>query len=121
MRDLEIEAVQNSTASEFEKQAKLYDIKKEYEKKELALEGKTNDELLKTAEQFLKDYYDKKLKTSQDEQKLANDAIKKAKEYEKAIKKAEKAWEDMKNKAADSLRAVNHELEEMNKDYSKDL
>ena len=121
MRDLEIEAVQNSTASEFEKQAKLYDIKKEYEKKELALEGKTNDELLKTAEQFLKDYYDKKLKTSQDEQKLANDAIKKADDYKKSLDKISKTWEDMKEKASDTLRTVNHELEEMNKDYSKDL
>ena len=121
LRDLEIEAVQNSTASEFEKQAKLYDIKKEYEKKELALDGKTNDELLKTAEQFLKDYYDKKLKTSQDEQKLANDAIKKADDYKKSLDKISKTWEDMKEKASDTLRTVNHELEEMNKDYSKDL
>nr|DAN52391.1 MAG TPA: hypothetical protein [Caudoviricetes sp.] len=107
--------------SEFEKMTKLYDIDREYKAKLAALEGKTNDELLKTADQYIKDYYEKKVKASQEEQKLTEDAIKKAKEYEKAIKKAEKAWEDMKNKAADSLRAVNHELEEMNKDYSKDL
>nr|DAQ64235.1 MAG TPA: hypothetical protein [Caudoviricetes sp.] len=117
MRDLEIEAVQNSTASEFEKQAKLYDIKKEYEKKELALEGKTNDELLKTAEQFLKDYYDKKLKTSQDEQKLANDAIKKADDYKKSLDKISKTWEDMKEKASDTLRTVNHELASLDEDF----
>lgn len=121
MRDLEIEAVQNSTASEFEKQAKLYDIKKEYEKKELALEGKTNDELLKTAEQFLKDYYDKKLKTSQDEQKLANDAIKKADDYKKSLDKISKTWEDMKEKASDTLRTVNHELASLDEDFWKDL
>ena len=107
--------------SEFEKMTKLYDIDREYKVKLAALEGKTNDELLKTADQYIKDYYEKKVKASQEEQKLTEGAIKKAKEYEKAIKKAEKAWEDMKNKAADSLRAVNHELEEMNKDYSKDL
>lgn len=121
LRDLEIEAVKNSMDSEFEKMTKLYDIDREYKVKLAALEGKTNDELLKTADQYIKDYYEKKVKASQEEQKLTEDAIKKAKEYEKAIKKAEKAWEDMKNKAADSLRAVNHELEEMNKDYSKDL
>lgn len=121
MRDLEIEAVQNSTASEFEKQAKLYDIKKEYEKKELALEGKTNDDLLKTAEQFLKDYYDKKLKTSQDEQKLANDAIKKADDYKKSLDKISKTWEDMKEKASDTLRTVNHELASLDEDFWKDL
>ena len=121
MRDLEIEAVQNSTASEFEKQAKLYDIKKEYEKKELALEGKTNDELLKTAEQFLKDYYDKKLKTSQDEQKFANDAIKKADDYKKSLDKISKTWEDMKEKASDTLRTVNHELASLDEDFWKDL
>lgn len=121
MRDLEIEAVQNSTASEFEKQAKLYDIKKEYEKKELALDGKTNDELLKTAEQFLKDYYDKKLKTSQDEQKLANDAIKKADDYKKSLDKISKTWEDMKEKASDTLRTVNHELASLDEDFWKDL
>lgn len=121
LRDLEIEAVQNSTASEFEKQAKLYDIKKEYEKKELALEGKTNDELLKTAEQFLKDYYDKKLKTSQDEQKLANDAIKKADDYKKSLDKISKTWEDMKEKASDTLRTVNHELASLDEDFWKDL
>lgn len=121
LRDLEIEAVQNSTASEFEKQAKLYDIKKEYEKKELALEGKTNDDLLKTAEQFLKDYYDKKLKTSQDEQKLANDAIKKADDYKKSLDKISKTWEDMKEKASDTLRTVNHELASLDEDFWKDL
>ena len=121
LRDLEIKAVENSMDSEFEKMTKLYDIDREYKAKLAALEGKTNDELLKTADQYIKDYYEKKVKASQEEQKLTEDAIKKAKEYEKAIKKAEKAWEDMKNKAADSLRAVNHELEEMNKDYSKDL
>lgn len=121
MRDLEIEAVQNSTASEFEKQAKLYDIKKEYEKKELALDRKTNDELLKTTEQFLKDYYDKKLKTSQDEQKLANDAIKKADDYKKSLDKISKTWEDMKEKASDTLRTVNHELASLDEDFWKDL
>ena len=121
LRDLEIEAVQNSTASELEKQTKLYDIKKEYEKKELALEGKTNDDLLKTAEQFLKDYYDKRLKTSQDEQKLTNDAIKKADDYKKSLDKISKTWEDMKNKASDTLRTVNYELGQLDKDFEKDL
>lgn len=121
MRDLEIQAVQNSTASEFEKQAKLYDIKKDYEKKEMELEWKTNDELLKTAEQFLKDYYAKKLKSSQEEQKLANDAIKKAEEYKKTIDKVAKAWEDTKEKALDSLRSVKHEIEDLDKNHEKNL
>ena len=121
LRDLEIKAVQESSATEFEKMAKLYDIDRAYKKKIEDLEGKTNDVLLKTAEQYMKESYEKKLKASQEEQKLTNDAIKKAEEYQKTIKKSEKAWEDLKNKATDTLRSINHEIEELNKDYSKDL
>ena len=121
LRDLEIKAVQESSATEFEKMAKLYDIDRAYKKKIEGLEGKTNDVLLKTAEQYMKESYEKKLKASQEEQKLTNDAIKKAEEYQKTIKKSEKAWEDLKNKATDTLRSINHEIEELNKDYSKDL
>ena len=118
---MEIKAVQESSATEFEKMAKLYDIDRAYKKKIEDLEGKTNDVLLKTAEQYMKESYEKKLKASQEEQKLTNDAIKKAEEYQKTIKKSEKAWEGLKNKATDTLRSINHEIEELNKDYSKDL
>lgn len=121
MRDLEIQAVMESSDIEFVKQAKLYDIKKAYEKKEMELEWKTNNELLKTAEQFLKDYYEKKLKTSQDEQKLTNDAIKKAEDYKKTIEKVAKAWSDLKEQAKDSLRSIKHEIEEMDQSFAKDL
>ena len=58
---------------------------------------------------------------SEKEQKLASDSIKNAEKYQKAIEKLGDQWEDYKNKALKNIREVNNSLEELDKEFDKDL
>ena len=59
LRDLKIQEIQESTAGEREKNEKLLEVYDWYKNELVKLEGKTNDELLKSAEEYIKEYYKK--------------------------------------------------------------
>lgn len=121
LRDLRIQEVQESVASEKEKNEKLLEIYNWYQKELVKIEGKTNDELLKSAEQYVKDYYDRMQKASENEQKAATDSINKAKKYQDQIKKLGDQWEEYKDKAIKNIREVNNSLEELEKEFNQNI
>lgn len=121
LRDLKIQEIQESEAGEKEKNEKLLEVYNWYKDELVKLEGKTNDELLKSADEYVKEYYDKMQKASEKEQKATDDAIKSAKKYQDAIEKLGDKWTEFKDKALKNIREVNNSLEELDKDFTNDL
>lgn len=121
LRDLKIQEVQDSTLTEKQKNEKLLDIYNRYKDELVKIEGKTNDELLKSAEDYIKEYYDKMQKASENEQKLTTESINKAKKYQDAIEKLGDQWDDYKDKATKNIREVNNSLEELDKKFNTDI
>ena len=121
LRDVKIQEVQNAELSEKEKNEKLLEIYNRYKDELIKIDWKTNDELLKSAEQYIKDYYDKQQKASEKEQKAAQDSIKNAKKYQDAIEKLWDQREEYKNKALKNIREVNNSIAELDKDFNNDI
>lgn len=120
-RDLMIKEVEESKLSEKDKRQKLLDIYNWYKNELITLEGKTNDQLLKNAEEFLKDYQKEFEKASESDQKAVQESIKKVEDYDKKIWKLAESWDEYKNKAKKSLREVNNSIAELDEDYSENI
>ena len=121
LRDVKIQEVQDAQLSEKEKNEKLLEIYNRYKNELIKIDWKTNDELLKSAEQYIKDYYDKQQKASEKEQKAAQDSIKNAKKYQDAIEKLWDQREEYKNKAVKNIREVNNSIAELDKEFNNDI
>lgn len=121
LRDLKIQEVQNSTASEHDKQVKLLDIYNRYKDELIKLEGKTNDELLKSAEEYLKEYQKEFEKASKADQDEVSKSIKKVEEYNKQIEKLADKRSEYKNKATKSIREINNSIKELDDDFDNDI
>ena len=121
LRDVKIQEVQNAELSEKEKNEKLLKIYNRYKDELIKIDWKTNDELLKSAEQYIKDYYDKQQKASEKEQKAAQESIKNAKKYQDAIEKLWDQREEYKNKALKNIREVNNSIAELDKEFNNDI
>ena len=120
-RDLMIKEVEESKLSEKDKRQKLLDIYNWYKNELITLEGKTNDQLLKNAEEFLKDYQKEFEKASESDQKAVQESIKKVEDYDKKIWKLAESWNEYKDKAKKSLREVNNSIAELDEDYSENI
>ena len=120
-RDREIKAVQESLLDEEEKMKRLTDIKEKYDKKKIELEGKTDDELLKEAEDYMKELKKKREDNYKDHKKKSDDAIKDVKKYAENLDKIKKKFEEIKEKAGDTLRDIKHNMWELDKNHIKDL
>ena len=121
LRDLKIQEVQNSTASEHEKQVKLLDIYNRYKDELIKLEGKTNDELLKSAEEYLKEYQKEFEKASKADQDEVSKSIKKVEDYNEKIGKLADKRSEYKNKATKSIREINNSIKELDDDFDNDI
>ena len=121
LRDLKIQEIQESTAGEREKNEKLLEVYDWYKNELVKLEGKTNDELLKSAEEYIKEYYKKMQDASEKEQKLTTDSINKAKKYQEAIEKLGDQWDEYKDKAVKNIREVNNSIDELDKKFNQDI
>ena len=121
LRDIKIQEVQDAVLSEKEKNEKLLDIYNWYKDELVKIEGKTNDELLKSAEEYVKNYYDKMQKSSEEEQKATQDSIKNVKKYQDAIDKLGQKREEYKQNALKNIREVNNELAELDKEFNQDI
>ena len=120
-RDIEIKAVQESLLDEEEKMKRLTEIKEKYDKKKIELEGKTDDELLKEAEDYMKELKKKREDNYKDHKKKSDDALKDVKKYTENLDKIKKKFEEIKEKAKDALRDIKHNMGELDKNYVKDL
>ena len=120
-RDIEIKAVQESLLDEEEKMKRLTEIKNKYDKKKIELEGKTDDELLKEAEDYMKELKKKREDNYKDHKKKSDDAIKDVKKYTENLDKIKKKFEEIKEKAGDTLRDIKHNMWELDKNHIKDL
>lgn len=120
-RDREIKAVQESLLDEEEKMKRLTEIKNKYDKKKIELEGKTDDELLKEAEDYMKELKKKREDNYKDHKKKSDDAIKDVKKYTENLDKIKKKFEEIKEKAGDTLRDIKHNMWELDKNHIKDL
>ena len=121
LRDLKIQEIQESTAGEREKNEKLLEVYDWYKNELVKLDGKTNDELLKSAEEYIKEYYKKMQDASEKEQKLTTDSINKAKKYQEAIEKLGDQWDEYKDKAVKNIREVNNSIDELDKKFNQDI
>lgn len=121
LRDLKIQEIQESTAGEREKNEKLLEVYDWYKNELVKLDGKTNDELLKSAEDYIKEYYKKMQDASEKEQKLTTDSINKAKKYQDAIEKLGDQWDEYKDKAVKNIREVNNSIDELDKKFNQDI
>ena len=121
LRDVKIKEVEDAELSEKQKNERLLDIYDWYKNELIKLEWKTNDELLKSAEQYIKDYYDTMQKASEKEQKAAQESIKNAKKYQDAIEKLGDQREEYKDKAVKNIREVNNSIAELDKEFNNDI
>lgn len=118
---LEIEAVKSSALSEEDKLKKLLEIKQKYDRLKTELEWKTDEELLKEAENYMKKLQKKREDDYKDHQDKSNKAIKDVKKYTESLDKIKKKFEEIKEKAKDTLRDIKHNMGELDKNYVKDL
>lgn len=100
---------------------KIYAIKERYDKKTKELEGKTDDDLLKQSEEYMKSLKEQREQSYKDHKKKADEASKDVKKYTENLDKIKKKFEEIKEKAGESLRSVKHDLDEMDKTHIKDL
>ena len=120
-RDLEIKAVQDSTLTEEEKMKKLTQIKEKYEKKKKDIEGRTNDELLKEADDYMQKLKKGREENYKDHKKKADEASKDITKYTENLDKIKKKFEEIKEKASESLRNVKQELSTLDNEHIKSL
>lgn len=120
-RDLLIQEVEESEASENEKRQKLLDIYNWYKNELIVLEGKTNDELLKNTEEYLKEYQKEFEKASESDQKEVEKSIDKVKKYDEQIWKLWDKRDEYKDKAKKSLREVNNSIAELDEEFTTDI
>ena len=120
-REAEIKAVQNSLLDEEDKLKKLLEIKQKYDRLKTELEWKTDEELLKEAENYMKKLQKKREDDYKDHQDKSNKAIKDVKKYTESLDKIKKKFEEIKEKAKDALRDIKHNMGELDKNYVKDL
>lgn len=120
-KELEIQAVKDSELTEEAKMLKIYDIKEKYDKRTKELEGKTDDDLLKQSEEYMKSLKEQREQSYKDHKKKADEASKDIKKYTENLDKIKKKFEEIKEKAGESLRSVKHDLDEMDKTHIKDL
>lgn len=121
IRDEKIKALEQEELDELEKNKRLDEIYTEYKNKILELDWKTNDDMLKNAEDFLKDYRKNKQDEIEAEKKAWEDSIKNIEKYWKEIEKLWEKREDYKNEAVKNLREVNKELEDLEKENTENL
>lgn len=121
LRDQKIAALNTEVMDEKEKSEKLLEIYNRYKEELIKLEDKTNDELLKNAEEYLKEYQKEFEQASKKDQDAVNDSIKKVEDYNKKIEKLGSSWDDYKNKAIKNLREVNNSIKELEEDFNKDI
>ena len=121
LRDLKIKEIQDAELSEKEKNERLLEVYDWYKNELIKVEGKTNDELLKNAEEYLKDYYKTMQDASEKEQKATLESTKKVKDYNKTIEKLGDSREDYKNKAIKNLKEVDNSIKELDDNFSKSL
>lgn len=120
-RDIEIKAVQESLLDEEEKMKKMTEIQEKYDRKKKELEGKTNDELLKEAEEYMENLKKGREENYKNHQKKADDALKDVKKYTENLDKVKKKFEEIKEKAGDTLRDIKHNMQELDDKHIKDL
>ena len=120
-KQLEIQAIKDSELTEEAKMLKIYAIKERYDKKTKELEGKTDDDLLKQSEEYMKSLKEQREQSYKDHKKKADEASKDVKKYTENLDKIKKKFEEIKEKAGESLRSVKHDLDEMDKTHIKDL
>ena len=121
IRDEKIKALEQEELDELEKNKRLDEIYTEYKNKILEIDWKTNDDMLKNAEDFLKDYRKNKQDEIEAEKKAWEDSIKNIEKYWKEIEKLWEKREDYKNEAVKNLREVNKELEDLEKENTQNL
>ena len=120
-RDLEIKAVQDSTLTEEEKMKKLTQIKEKYEKKKKDIEGRTNDELLKEADDYMQKLKKGREENYKDHKKKADEASRDVKKYTENLDKIKKKFEEIKEKASETLRNVKQDLNTLDEEHIKSL
>lgn len=120
-RDLMIQEVEESELSENEKRQKLLDIYNWYKNELIVLEGKTNDELLKNTEEYLKEYQKEFEKASESDQKEVEKSIDKVKKYNEQIWKLWDKRDEYKDKARKSIRDVNNSIAELDENFTTDI
>ena len=120
-RDLEIKAVQDSTLTEEEKMKKLTQIKEKYEKKKKDIEGRTNDELLKEADDYMQKLKKGREENYKDHKKKADEASKDITKYTENLDKIKKKFEEIKEKASKTLRNVKQDLNTLDEEHIKSL
>ena len=118
---MEIKAVQDSTLTEEEKMKKLTQIKEKYEKKKKDIEGRTNDELLKEADDYMQKLKKGREENYKDHKKKADEASKDITKYTENLDKIKKKFEEIKEKASESLRNVKQELSTLDNEHIKSL
>lgn len=120
-RDLEIKAIQDSLLDEEEKMKKLTELKEKYDKKKKDLEWKTNDELLKEAQDYMEKLKKGREENYKDHHKKAEDALKDVQKYTKSLDTIKQKFQEIKDKATDTLRGIKHDMEQLDQDHIADL
>ncbi len=110
---MKIKAVQQSKLDEYTKNKELLKIKKRYDGEMRKLNGKTEDEMLKNAEKYMKErerQYKKDLKTHE---KALDKHKKSITKYLEKIDKIKEKYEEMRKDAVKNIKAISHELQEL--------
>lgn len=121
IRDEKIKALEQEELDELEKNKRLDEIYTEYKDKILEIDWKTNDDMLKNAEDYIKEYRKNKQDEIAEEKKAGEDSIKNIEKYWKEIEKLWEKRQDYKNEAVKSLKEVNKELEDLEKENTENL
>ena len=118
LRDLQIEQIKDSEQSERDKYKSILKVNEDYKKKLAALEWKSNDEIIKQAEDAAKD----EERIIKDKYSKINKAIEKSegnlKDYWKQIQEVKKKWKDALTDMKKQLQDRNHEMKELDQNYT---
>lgn len=120
-KQLEIQAVKDSELTEEAKMLKIYEIKEKYDKKAKELEGKTDEELLKQAEDYMKNLKEQREQTYKDHKKKADEATKDIKKYTENLDKIKTKFGEIKEKASETLRNIKQDLSTLDEEHIKNL
>lgn len=118
LRDLQIEQIKDSEQSERDKYKSILKVNEDYKKKLAALEWKSNDEIIKQAEDAAKD----EERIIKDKYSKINKAIEKSegnlKDYWKQIQEVKKKRKDALTDMKKQLQDLNHEMKELDQNYT---
>lgn len=118
LRDLQIEQIKDSEQSERDKYKSILKVNEDYKKKLADLEWKSNDEIIKQAEDAAKD----EERIIKDKYSKINKAIEKSegnlKDYWKQIQEVKKKWKDALTDMKKQLQDLNHEMKELDQNYT---